>query len=313
MIVIASKPGELGNRLFVFANFIASAAEHNFAVVNPAFDEYATYFPVTSQDLFCRYPPRRSLIKATPSLRRALYQLSYYAGRAVAKSGIKSKRLRTITLDWEDDFDISSSEFVSSTRHHQLVFMQGWMFRSGTLLSKHAGVIRKLFSPLEEHRVNVANLMERARIDTDVLVGVHIRHGYIHFESHRQFWYPPEKYAEMMRRVESLFPGKRVTFLICSDTKQDSAVFARYRVVFGNDHLVEDMYSFAECDYIFGPPSTYTMWASFYGKVPLQIVADANRELKLEDFVIFGADGELDKFDIHVPTGSERASQGEII
>jgi len=33
--------------------------------------------------------------------------------------------------------------------------------------------------------------------------------------------------------------------------------------------MVEDLYALAECDYIIGPPSTYTLWASFYGDTPL--------------------------------------------
>ena len=31
---------------------------------------------------------------------------------------------------------------------------------------------------------------------------------------------------------------------------------------------IGDLYSLAACDYIIGPPSTYTQWASFYGQVP---------------------------------------------
>jgi len=29
------------------------------------------------------------------------------------------------------------------------------------------------------------------------------------------------------------------------------------------------IFSFAKCDYIVGPPSTFTSWASFYGDVPV--------------------------------------------
>ena len=54
MIVIVGKPGQLGNSLFLFANFLACAREYGLKVANPAFDEYAEYFKTTSRDFFCR-------------------------------------------------------------------------------------------------------------------------------------------------------------------------------------------------------------------------------------------------------------------
>lgn len=288
MIIVASKPGELGNRLFVFANFIASALEHGFALANPAFDEYAKYFPATDQDLLCRYPARRSLINPRAALRKRLYQLVYYTGRVIAKSGIKSQVLRTITLDWEDVCDLSDPEVISLLRRRNLVFMQGWKFRSEAALARHTGAIREFFRPLAEHRANIAALIARARADTDILVGVHIRHGIINFANARHHWNPPEKYADMMGQVQSFFPGKQVTFLICSDAQQDPEVFSQYRHFFGTGHLIEDLYAFAECDYLFGPPSTFTLWASFYGEVPLRFVSGSSTTLRLEDFRLDG-------------------------
>jgi hypothetical protein len=38
---------------------------------------------------------------------------------------------------------------------------------------------------------------------------------------------------------------------------------------------VEDLYSLARCDYLLGPPSTFSLWASFYGNVPLHQMASA--------------------------------------
>src|SRR5687768_9192807 len=107
MIIVASKPGQLGNRLFVFANLIASALENNFALSNPSFDEYCAYFPGTDRDLFCRYPSRQSFIKAGPRLRRLLYWMAYYSARVVAKSGIKLQTLRTVSIDWDEVLNLN--------------------------------------------------------------------------------------------------------------------------------------------------------------------------------------------------------------
>ena len=57
MLIISAKSGQLGNRLLLFANFIAWATEHNLTVLNPAFDEYAEFFVGTAGDFLCCYPP----------------------------------------------------------------------------------------------------------------------------------------------------------------------------------------------------------------------------------------------------------------
>jgi hypothetical protein len=40
----------------------------------------------------------------------------------------------------------------------------------------------------------------------------------------------------------------------------------------GPGHFIEDLYALASCDYIIGPPSTFSQWASFYGNVPRYMV-----------------------------------------
>jgi len=79
---------------------------------------------------------------------------------------------------------------------------------------------------------------------------------------------------------------KRVKYLVCSDEKQDEQFFAGLNYILGNDNQLEDMYSFAACDYLIGPPSTYTMWASFYGSIPLFVVDTLDKPITLEGFHI---------------------------
>jgi hypothetical protein len=87
-----------------------------------------------------------------------------------------------------------------------------------------------------------------------------------------------------MQRLLALFPGKRVAFLICSDWPQDPDTFSKFKVTFGTGDLIEDIYAFARCDYLIGPPSTFTMWASFYGNVPLNFILRNDQRLEMKDF-----------------------------
>jgi len=47
---------------------------------------------------------------------------------------------------------------------------------------------------------------------------------------------------------------------------------------------VEDMYALAECDYIIGPVSSFTQWASFYGNKPLFHLTDLDGHVERERF-----------------------------
>lgn len=286
MIVIADKPGQLGNMLLLFSHFIGRAIESGFTVSNPAFEDYAQCFPTTKRDLFCRFPSQTSPLAASPFARGLLYRASNYAVRALARLGGKLGFFRAITLhDWEAQFPLDSPEFLNLVRSGRLILVRGWGFRDAETFRKHSDAIRDFFRPHEVNERNIDELISRARRETDVLVGVHIRHGIIHFNNTRKYFYSAKRYAEMMDELMALFPGQRVSFLICSDWPQDPAMFSRFKVTFGSGDLIEDMYAFSRCDYLIGAPSTFTMWASFYGKVPLNLIRRPDQRQSLADFV----------------------------
>jgi len=178
-------------------------------------------------------------------------------------------------------------------RANKLNFFQGWLLRDGWFandlanLNKHQIEIRKYFEPLKKYQKNIDNLISKIRVNTDLLIGVHIRQGdYLQHQDGRYF-YSTEVYVKIMESVLRLFPQQKVKFLICSNQKQENESFQHLSFVYGNNHLIEDMYSLAECDYIIGPPSSYTMWASFYGDRPLYMIRDIDKTLIMEDFVKF--------------------------
>ena len=75
MLIISAKSGQLGNRLLLFANFIAFAIEHNLTVLNPAFEEYAEYFVDTASDFLCCYPPPYFTLAGNKFIRSKYFKL----------------------------------------------------------------------------------------------------------------------------------------------------------------------------------------------------------------------------------------------
>jgi len=169
--------------------------------------------------------------------------------------------------------------------------LQGWLYREGwfvedlQLLHKYRDLIRKYFTPLVHHQTSVAALVSRAKQCCDVLIGLHIRQGDYAEHKNGIFFFTTKQYTELMKLVVDLFPSQKVGFLICSNASQESEYFTGFNYIFGNNHIIEDMYALAECDYIIGPPSTYTMWASFYGQKPLYMIRDLQKDFTLNHFV----------------------------
>ena len=53
MIVIAYKPGQLANQLFLFAKiYCVQLSTHHCRVLNPAFRDYAVYFETTANPAY---------------------------------------------------------------------------------------------------------------------------------------------------------------------------------------------------------------------------------------------------------------------
>jgi len=283
MIVIASKPGQLANLLFVFGHFIAAAREHDLSIVNPAFDEYLEYFETTQGAFVARYPLRTGWSKGNRTTRRLLYQLAYYFARVVVRGRLKLPFVKAVTLDWEDELQLDGPEFVKLAQRNKLTLAQGWLFRANSSFAAHGEAVRHYFRPVANIQNNVDGLIKQARAGHDLLVGVHIRQGDYRTFQEGRFFYQTEQYVQLIKRLEEYFQGKKVRFLICSNVKQDGQQFAAFDFTFGTNHFVEDMYAFAECDYLVGPPSTYTMWASFYGRTPLFMVDVIDREINFTD------------------------------
>jgi Glycosyl transferase family 11 len=285
MLIISAKSGQLGNRLLMFANFIAFAIENKFTVLNPAFEEYAEFFSSTSKDLLCSYPKTFLSIPGNNFLRKYYYILNkYLAGNSKANKLIINRKK---TFNW------SNYPILKDLKPGSLNFFQGWLFRDGwfvddlPILRKHREEICTYFQPLDKYKINIDQLISNIRSQSEIIVGVHIRHGDYQQHQHGLYFYSVDEYLKVMQLVKEIFADKKITFLICSNEQQDESNFHNFSYVYGNNHLVEDMYSLAKCDYIIGPPSSYTMWASFYGNKPLYMIRDLNKELTIQDFVHF--------------------------
>ena len=231
----------------------------------PAFSEYRRLFPFFRNNPLCVYGADGW------RFRKLVLPLLY---GALALFGI----LPTVRF-WDgrrvyfDEEDKSDPRIRTMVRRRAVRF-EGWDFCSRRAILESRERIRQVFSPgsrtTETVRERVASFRNRSR----VVVGVHIRWG-----DYRgtERYFDLGQYLESMEQLRVILSPKVVVFLIFSHENLPAGSLPSGCFICSSESALEDMYSLAECDFILGPPSTFSMWASFYGGKPLFIMKAGQR------------------------------------
>jgi len=285
MLIIARNYGQLGNRLLLSAHLIAAAREYGVTLVNPSFAQYAELFPSTVNDLWCRYPRREISDEQKPSesLRNWVYRPIYLGAKTCSILGLRHFPAHVIRIGHHGSCDLASESFAKMARSRRHTLLSGWQFRSQQLLDKHANAVRDYYQLFPENASNVDRVVQRARQHGGMLVGVHIRQGDYKTWQNGRYYYTTDQYREAMNRIAEQVGHRQVAFLVCSNMQLRKEDFAGLEVHFGSGHILEDMYAFANTDWLIGPPSTYTGWASFYGSVPLTYMETHDQEFDVSN------------------------------
>ena len=289
LLVPSLRCGRLGNRLILFANVIAFAAEYGHRVVNVTFHTYAHLFETTRRDIYCRYPiaRRQSVWDRVPGAARAIRRsrMFYHVVRAI---GVLNERHpifgnKVVTLREQAGFStelLEGPNIQARIREAKLVFVYGWHFRAPECVARHADEIRSYFRPVEAYERASEQELAPLRQKADIVVGVHLRLGDYRQWKGGKYCFPTSRYAAWMQEAVEQFPGRKVSFLVCSNEVRTAQEFPGLTVGFGPGSPLGDLSALAKCDYIFGPLSTFSQWASFYGNKPMFHLED--RDVRIE-------------------------------
>lgn len=287
-IYISKRCGRLANRLVIFANLIAYAEEYELRLRNYTFHSYCKEFESTLRDFHCQYPPpdTKPWLSRLPLIGDALIGLRLYY-RVIRMMSRRPNSFQGTTLEETDtELFLDTPDMVKELSAFRTIFVSNWKCRCPNLVSKHAHIIRNYFRPIARHREAIEKVVTALRSNSEVLVGVHIRQGDYEQWQGGRFYFTSSEYAELMKAFTDHFPGKKVSFLICSAEHQEETLFTGLTFAKGPGHPVSDLYSLSQCDYIIGPVSTFSQWASFYGEVPLFHLGRNQVDLKLSEFKV---------------------------
>lgn len=274
MIVIADRAGQLGNQLAVFSNVIAWARENHAEVAYPGFS-YGSWFEGTRLSKpWARFPSHHAGGPVLPS------ELAHFLTRLVSRAAKWGRTpMKVISLPWMKTCELESQAFSSLSEQYRTLLLEGWLFRAPYLLEKHRNEILNFFHPVAPLRTPADLLISRLRQEVDAVVGIHIRQG--DYETHLggKHFFQTIDYAGIMARIRDEWYPAKVGFVVCSDVAQDWSVFDGFCIRIGKGHPVVDLWTLGQADAIVGPPSSFSMWASFVGSRPLHWITELDQSL----------------------------------
>ena len=288
LLIVGLRCDRMGNRLTLFANLVAYAAEHGHRLVNVTFHSYASFFETTRRDIYCRYPATecQSWLDRIPGVAAAIRKTRIFV-HLIRRVSLLNEKLplfgkRVVTLRERPGHLIillETPEVQAQIEGARVVFVYGWVFRAPGAMRRQAEKVRAYFRPIAEYERASAQAVAPLRKDAEVVIGVHVRQeDYRHWRKGTCFFTIPQ-YASWMRELADQFPGQKVSFLVCSDEPRRQEEFPGLTVGFGPGSAMGDLYALAKCDYIVGPLSSFSQWASFYGNKPLYQLGGRNERL----------------------------------
>ena len=169
---------------------------------------------------------------------------------------------------------------------------EGWFARWYDLFLQYKPEILSFFTFDSHIESKVTSLLEVSSKEGIIRLGVHIRRGDYATWNDGRFLYDDKQMINIIRQFILLHPNKRVVIYICgNDPKLNkqaySEAFGQENVVFPQGNPGEDLCLLSHCDYLIGPPSTFTLVASMYRNTPLYWIKDINKPLQEDCFDYF--------------------------
>ena len=207
----------------------------------------------------------------------------HFLNYAIAKYAAKWGLIPTLTFNVKDA-DTTEQEQVMLNKKH--VVVAGWEARWYDLFVKYKSEIIDLFA-FKKSVVKACQQVLAETTDGTLRLGVHIRRGDYARWYGGQYFYNDDQFLNIIKQFLTLHP-KTTVYILGNDPSLDKERYRRElngaKVIFPCGNAAEDLYVLSECDYLIGPPSTFSLTASMYHDTPLYWILDADKPLTEEAF-----------------------------
>lgn len=262
VIIVYRSIGNHCNQLFQYAHYSAFCRKHGVRFV-PLF-----IGPLTSD--FQRLGTEHGLANA-----RLWYPLLSYAVKFLVKLGALKP--------WGFDSPEAVRGFLNDFSPAKTYLVSGWEFKFDDLLEEYRDTFKELFE---------LNGAAHSSPTNSKTLGIHIRRGDYRFFEGGKYYFSDETYKNIILRAQKVFKGKIERVVVfTNDPDIDRGAYTQIQNVefsaTSSKPYVHDLEAMSRCGWLIGPPSTFTMWASYVGKVPLYLARGPLAAFGEDDFKIY--------------------------
>lgn len=172
---------------------------------------------------------------------------------------------------------------------HKHIVVSGWFVRYYDLFLKYRQEICDLFEIDKQYTEPVKKKMMEAEGNDNILrLGVHIRRGDYAKWEYGKYYYSDEVYANHINRFATLHKDDNIHVYLSTNDPSVNAENYQKLCPEVKIHLLEgcapeDLFMLSECNYLIGPPSTFSLVAAMYKDIPLYRMDTSDAELMTTD------------------------------
>ncbi|RBL93322.1 alpha-1,2-fucosyltransferase [Chitinophaga flava] len=256
MVVLTKLYGQTSNNFLQFIHLDSFCRENNIPFHSPYFRKY-----------FDQYPALQS------------YGVNY--SKVLMKFFIRTKLYKEFSF--VDDTQISAYKNAILTRKR--LFCEGWYFSSKETVEKNRSLYQQLFTPNIDQQDFHNKYLKKENNET--IIGVHIRRGdYKEFQG-GEYYFEDDVYIDKIKQLLNNLNTPHKVIIFTNDDALNKANYTQhFNVLFSENPVHVDHFLMSRCDYLIGPVSSFSLWASYIGETPLFHIRTANDVVTLDKFKI---------------------------
>ncbi len=159
-------------------------------------------------------------------------------------------------------------------------------FEKSPFRLKHLPQILNILRPNLNIIKSIQIQINSKKYKNDLIIGIHIRKGDYKYFENGKYYYSDSNYLSLMEIIISKFEKQNVTFLLVSNEEINLDFFSKLNCfVLEKSNSINDLIGLSLCDYIIGPPSSYSSWASLMNHKPLFFIEEKNIKVSPELFI----------------------------
>ncbi len=258
MIIVFNAAGNHSNRLFQAIHFEAFCIENKVNYLNPSFKNMSKYYGIKN----------------------------FFFGNTICfliKSLRKIRLIKTLECNNLDQNEL----YYNTILKKKLVLTRGWCFRVNELTKKYQDYFIKKYSLLSDlyndnDLYKYVMKLDRSKYH---IIGVHIRKGDYKSWENGKYYFTDDIYQIYMNNITielNKRSDKEIKFILFSN--ENITINETEGIIVSNNKWYIDQLIMSKCDYLIGPPSTFTQWASYIGKVKYFHIRDNTGSIHINDF-----------------------------